>query len=130
MKMVTYEGMATPEPGPRWRVRIEQARERGHFTGDDVRRASHWDTCMCGQQDVGIPRFERGQPKDGRLTILGLDFKDAVDNNDFDRAEHVGHLIESRAAEVLAMSDEAVDEAIRANENKFTANGSRCITIP
>lgn len=43
--------------------------------------ASNWITCACGNQCAIIPRDLRyGNPRDGRLRKLGMDFSNAVCN--------------------------------------------------
>lgn len=85
-----------------WHQRIAEARERGHFTGDDLAAARSWVTCACGEQDQRIPRHYYGWPLDAELDNVGCRFSNAVDDGDFDEAASLLDAIDRRAAEVLA----------------------------
>jgi hypothetical protein len=105
-----------------WHERIQEAEERGGFTGGDYDLANSWTTCACGEQDPRIPRYgcaalpeeteemmmEAGSrispnaPKDMELSNLGIQFTDAVLNDDTDLARDLIQRIEVRAIQVLA----------------------------
>ena len=93
----------------RWQTRIDRARARYKrtgrkvgFTARDLKDASRWATCACGQLDPGIPPRLDGAPRDHQLWTLGRDFSDSVRGNYFDLAQIQLAEIDARAAVVLA----------------------------
>ncbi len=60
-----------------WKQRIDEARKRGCFTGEDTDLAGKWTSCACGEID-NIPRRPDGEPLDEALQNLGFRFYRAV----------------------------------------------------
>lgn len=97
-----------------WRERVMAARERGRFTGEDVRLAESWRTCAVGEQIAAYPeviQVEKStqkiaicRPLDDILFGLGGDgfdgFLHAVVAQDFDLAENLLDRIEDRVLEL------------------------------
>ena len=93
-----------------WRERIQAARERGCFTGEDRIMASGWMTCAVGEQHAAMPSVVVFQhpgtalayPVDDTLEELGCGsgFDSAVNDDDFAKADRLLDLIEDRALEL------------------------------
>lgn len=91
-----------------WRERIVEARARGEFTENDKRDAWSWHTCAVAEQNHRMPGVVvwvealgvRARPADQDLREWGSDFPWAVDNDEFDGAEHLLDQIEDRALEL------------------------------
>lgn len=94
-----------------WHQRIAEAKERDHFTKEDVALARKWPTCACGEQDPRVPRYsaveagalnEVEMPKDDILVSCGLNFLHAIAGNQPSIALELLTAIELRSAEILA----------------------------
>lgn len=85
-----------------WQERIDRARQSENgFTAHDVRLASDWMACSCGEHNGRIPRDGLNRPLDLVLRQLGYDFYDAVREGEFDEAEALLKEIEERLDETL-----------------------------
>lgn len=84
-----------------WTQRIDDAQKRGHFRDADIDLAGEWVTCACGEQDKDIPRNIVGCPLDDRLEELGIEFMNAVEENNFNVARSILVDIQTRAFWVL-----------------------------
>jgi hypothetical protein len=98
-----------------WPQRIETAKEKAGlfrgsrgFSDSDVELARDWMTCSCGMLDRRIPRqfdnensWSCGSPQDIELRTLGLNFYEAVENNEIERAEILYRKVQERAAELI-----------------------------
>ena len=115
-----------------WFARIDDLEknytEAAHHEACDL--AAQWSTCMCGAQDPGIPRYAEtarwrsasgallvvfaGQPKDRQLYRLGIQFSEAIQEQEWSRAREIGAAIQIRAAWVLANlhEPEVVQQAV------------------
>lgn len=80
-------------------IRVE--REGGGFRMSEVREAGDWPTCACGRVDPRIPRYANCVPMDLQLEMLGIDFYDAISDEQVVRAAELLVEIEQRAQEVL-----------------------------
>lgn len=91
---------------PYWTKIIEVAKRRAEkgkvaFKEQQIERAGNWVTCACGKQDSRLVRDYEGAPRDEKLTILGMDFYTAVDQQRPDEAEIILAKIERRAIQLL-----------------------------
>lgn len=92
-----------------WHQRIDEAEKQGGFSEEEQNLAQSWVTCACGQQDPRIPRYtvqdRTGhlpcEPKDKKLSDLGMMFAGDVDEGNFDAARATLQKIEQRAKELL-----------------------------
>lgn len=80
-----------------WWKRIAAAEKRGSFLDRDIEDSGEWVTCACGAQDPKIPRDLDGSPIDRKLEDLGLQFCDAVADDNPKAATATLKKIEKRA---------------------------------
>lgn len=70
-----------------WEKRIDKAEERGYFTTKDNEDAGSWMSCAVGE---GTKRHNMNPfyliAFDEQISKAGIDFTNAVDKDDFDRA--------------------------------------------
>lgn len=85
-----------------WTERIAAAKTNGGFTEADIRLASDWVTCACGEQDLRIRRDFCGAPLDLELADYGRRFGYAVANHTPNSAAILLAKIETRTAQVLS----------------------------
>ena len=64
--------------------------------------AASWVTCACGNQCAALPRDSGGQPQDLVLRRLGMQFMEAIDTAERDKARYILAQIEARSAVLLA----------------------------
>lgn len=76
-----------------------------------VDRSRSWVTCACGNQCAIIPRKADGEPEDGELSELGVDFHDYVRDYDFDRALKTLEKIEKTSTEIINNMIETAEKA-------------------
>jgi hypothetical protein len=93
---------------PIWSKRIDQAEKRGHFTKFEIELSNHWKACAVGeahkrysklvQYNLSLDPTSSNEkyPNDHRLRILGYDFYDATDTDDFKKARNILKKIEKR----------------------------------
>lgn len=84
-----------------WTKAIKEARKCGRFSSTEKLAAGSWVTCACGKQDEEIPRHYDGEPMDGKLSLLGMEFFGAVQDDNFNAASKLLTRINRRAAAVL-----------------------------
>lgn len=77
-----------------WNMRIDEARERGHFTYDDKSLAREWKSCKIGERYNGRDIDTYINELDIRLFHLGIRFTDAVCRDSFNLAEEIAQEID------------------------------------
>jgi len=88
-----------------WGTIIIQAEHEGSFSEEARRQSEDWTTCACGQQDPRLHDEDGGTPLDRDLVKLGLNFEEAVADDDFLQAALTLIAIERTAIELLAGLD-------------------------
>jgi hypothetical protein len=71
-------------------------------------KAKNWTTCACGNQCDIIPRSSEGEPFDSTLSVLGVDFYNAVRWARWRQAINTLHAIEARSAKLISLAREAM----------------------
>jgi hypothetical protein len=74
--------------------------EKGEFT-KAKNRAMGWATCACGNQCAVIPRNEVGEPIDGELYHLGLEFFEDIQSKNWKKSKETLEMIECRSSEII-----------------------------
>lgn len=117
--------VVSAKPTPFWDLRISVAEEIAKrfpdepaFTREDIGKAYDWVDCACGKQDPRIPRYSQEEwlrlekthpnnnkytnaPKDRVLFNLGMQFAEAVENDEVSVARIILDKIERRSALLL-----------------------------
>ena len=63
--------------------------------------AGDWVTCACGNQCSVLGRGDEGEPKDDILYVLGLDFYDHIEGQEYKLAKATLAKIEKRSAALI-----------------------------
>lgn len=92
----------------RWRRDVTNAENNGGFSEAKKQQAHNWNVCAIGEASKIYPIYE-GQdekerfgtfgPRNSDLNILGMNFMDAVDNDEFDECRLILEQIENYLAE-------------------------------
>ena len=93
-----------------WRVKVDKAEKRGHFTDNEVHAAGNWNTCAVGEAhklNKSVAAFRKDfygydVPKDKQLSRFGCSFSLWVDRNNPEKARMVLDKIETRLNELTA----------------------------
>ena len=72
----------------KWLTRIRRALKRGHFTEEDESLAENWETCMVSERPRTrhVGNAQIGEPVSQRIKTLGMEFYDAVRNDEPEKA--------------------------------------------
>lgn len=100
--MTTYTATQQQEPFD-WNKALDEAIAEPEKADDTdlCERVVNWTTCAVGGQCKAIPRTQNGCPEDLKLALLGLQFCDDIDGQNYPAAKHTLSLIEARSAELL-----------------------------
>ena len=86
-----------------WRERVIDREHQRSFTEEDRSDSANWNTCAVWEQRTQYPglvpyvnEVDLYGPTDTFLKAAGLDFCDAVYENDFRKAHHSLDMIEGR----------------------------------
>lgn len=89
-----------------WNALLDKA-IKGELTEKEHDKAcklsASWVTCACGNQCSIIPRERNGEPLDGELYGLGLEFNQEVEEKRFNHAKKTLAKIEKRSAYLIKL---------------------------